>query len=110
MDLTAEYDAIWPQGASTPYQLARMRNIERAHGFYPAGGDGVSEWNKQNMMATMQKLAKQRAVLLERVAACDAQLDVLDEGIAHLDALHEEANVVHKQYKKEAKTHMSRIL
>ncbi len=91
MNYTAYYNEEWPKGALDPYQLASAPEIRRAHGFHLAGGDGFPKWNKQNMIATMQKLAQQRAVLLERVATCNAQLYALDEEIAHLDALHEEA-------------------
>jgi hypothetical protein len=74
MDLTAQYDALWPQGALTPHELASTPEIWRAPGFHPAGSEGgvYLQWNNQNMLAAMQKLAKQREELLRQRAVAAA--------------------------------------
>jgi hypothetical protein len=105
MDITAQYDALWPQGASDPYELASAPEIQHTYGFHPAGGDGFLPWNKKNMLAAMQKLAKQREELLRQRAAAEQHVAQCD---AELIALHEKANAFYNQIIKNVQTHKSR--
>jgi hypothetical protein len=108
-NLPALYNAQWPQGAALdPYLLASMPVIEKPRGFHPKGGEGFRPWNQQNMLFEMQKLAKERAELLARVAVYDAQLGDLQEEVAKLDALHQNAHAVYNQYLNNVRIHNAR--
>ena len=104
----ADYDALWPKGASDPYNLASAPTIERPHGFHPAGSEGgvYLQWNEQKMMAEMQKLAIERKELLRQRAAAEQHVAQCD---AKLIALHETAKEVYNQFARSERTHYSRM-
>ena len=94
----------WPQGAADPHQLAAAPKIPRPSGFHLPGGSAFPQWSRQKMMARLQDLAVERALLLERLAECDHH----EQSVARLHAVHKDADAEYQAYLYGDRSHVQR--
>ena len=86
--------------------------------FLFAGKPFFAEFNEQRMLAALQKLAREREALLQRIAEYDAQIHQFKDEMARatylneegqqLESLNERADSVYQDYLTAAQTHTTR--